>query len=259
MFLKRWARKLDGRIAVSKPALEFASKYFPGDFDIIPNGVDVEHFSPDVLPIADFCDGKVNILFVGRLEKRKGLSYLLKAYKRVKQEISDSRLIIVGPGTRLRHKYEKQVMLEGIKDVAFVGHTSYDELPRFYKTADIFCAPATSWESFGIVLLEAMAVGKPVIASNIDGYASVVTHGVDGLLVPPKDEEKLAQALISLIRDESLRQQMGTKGRLKAQNYSWEHVARRVLDYYTRVLSESAGNKRFPEFEAISPLGSIKR
>ena len=259
MFLKRWARKLDGKIAVSKPALEFASKYFPGDFNIIPNGVDVEHFSPDVLPIADFCDGKVNILFVGRLEKRKGLNYLLRAYKRVKQEISDSRLIIVGPGTRLRHKCEKQIMLEGIKDVVFVGHASYDELPRFYKSADIFCAPATSWESFGIVLLEAMAVGKPVIASNIEGYASVVTHGVDGLLVPPKDEEMLAQALVSLLRDKSLREQMGAKGRLKAQNYSWEHVARRVLDYYTRVLSELPGNKRFLQFEAISPLGSTRR
>ena len=259
LFLKRRARKLNGKIAVSKPAMEFASKYFPGDYEIIPNGVDVERFSPDILPIADFCDGKVNILFVGRLEKRKGFNYLLEAYKQVKQEIPNSRLIVVGPGIRLRRKYEKQVMLEGIKDVVFVGYTSSDELPRFYKTADIFCAPATSWESFGIVLLEAMAVGKPVVASNIDGYASVVTHGVDGLLVPPKDEEMLAQVLVSLMRDESLRQQMGARGRSKAQDYSWEHIARRVLDYYTRVLSESPGNKRFPEFEVMSPLGSTRR
>jgi len=238
MLLKRWFRRLDGKIAVSKPAMEFVSKYFPGYYNIIPNGIDLERFSPDVSPIEEFCDGKVNILFVGRLEKRKGLNYLLKAYKRVKQEISESRLIVVGPGTRLRRKYEKQVKRDRLKDVVFVGYVSGDDLPRYYRTADVFCAPATGWESFGIVLLEAMAVGKPVVASNIEGYANVVTHGVEGLLVPPKDEEMLAQALISVMGDQPLRQQMGARGKLKAQEYGWEHIAQRVLDYYVRVLSE---------------------
>jgi len=252
LFLKKWFRKLDGKIAVSKPAMEYVSKYFPGYYNIIPNGVDVNHFSPNVSPIDDFGDGKLNILFVGRLEKRKGADYLLDAYKRVKGEIPNSRLIIVGPGTRLRKKYEKQVTQNGLDDVVFAGYVSYDELPRYYKTADIVCSPATGRESFGIVLLEAMAVGKPVVASNIEGYASVVTHGVDGLLVPPKDGEMLAQALISLVTDESLRQQMGAKGRLKALDYSWEHVAQKILDYYVRVLSEPPWKERFSESEATS-------
>jgi len=252
IMLHRRCRKLTGKIAVSKPAMEFARKYVPGYYNIIPNGVDLEHFSPDVSPIDKFCDGKLNILFVGRLEKRKGLPYLLKAYKQVKQEIPNCRLIIVGPGTRLRHKYEKQVRRAGLKDVVFVGYVSYDELPRYYKTADIFCSPATGRESFGIVLLEAMAVGKPIVASNIEGYANVITHEVDGLLVPPKDAEILAQALISLMTDKSLRQQMGAKGKLKAKDYSWEHIARRVLSYYMRVLSEPPWKKRFPESEAMS-------
>ncbi len=252
ILLKRWFRKLDGKIAVSKPAMEFVRRYFPGYYNIIPNGIDLDHFSPDIPPIDEFSDGKVNILFVGRLEKRKGANYLLKAYQRVKQEIPDSRLIIVGPGTRLRKKYEKQVMRSGLKDVVFVGYAAYDELPRYYKTADVFCAPATGWESFGIVLLEAMAVGKPVVASDIGGYASIVTHGVDGLLVPPKDEEVLAQALISLMTDESLRQQMGARGRVKALEYSWENIAQKILNYYVRVLSEPPWQKRFPEFEARS-------
>ena len=150
----------------------------------------------------------------------------------------------MGPGTRLRHKYEKQVRRSQLEDVVFVGYVDYDELPRYYKTADIFCAPATGWESFGIILLEAMAVGKPVVASNIEGYASLVTHGVEGLLVPPKDAEKLAQALLSLMRDESLRQQMGARGILKAREYSWEHIAQRVFDYYIRVLSEPPWKER---------------
>jgi len=247
--LRRWFRKLDGKIAVSKPAMDFARENFPGYYNIIPNGVDVEHFSPDVAPIEEFNDGKLNILFVSRLEKRKGLNYLLQAFKQVKEEIPDSRLIVVGPGTRLRRRYERYVAKSGLKDVVFVGLVSYDELPRYYQTADVFCAPAIGSESFGIILLEAMAMGKPIVASNIEGYASVISHGVDGLLVPPADKDKLAQALISLLNDEALRQEMGAKGRIKALEHSWEHIAQRVFDYYVRVLSESPWNKKFPEFE----------
>ena len=154
------------------------------------------------------------------MEYRKGLNYLLKAYLQVKREFPNSRLIAVGPGTRLRKRYEKWIRRNSLGDVVFVGYAPYTELPRYYKAADVFCSPATGRESFGIVLLEAMAVGKPVVATNIDGYASVVTHGEDGLLVPPKDIRGLAQALISLMSDETLRQQMGTGGRLTAEQYS---------------------------------------
>ena len=239
VLLRRWFSRLNGRIAVSKPAMEFANKYFPADYTIIPNGVDLEHFSADVAPIDRFCDGKVNIVFVSRLEKRKGLIYLLKAYQKVKREFPNCRLIVVGPGTRLRNKYEKWVAETGTRDVVFIGYISYDELPRYYRTADIFCAPAISGESFGIILLEAMAMGKPIVASNIDGYASVVTDGAEGLLVPPKDEKALSQALISLMNDESLRQQMGAKGKVKALDYSWQQVAQRVYNYYLKVLREA--------------------
>ena len=234
--IRRRLHKLHGRIAVSKPAMDYASKYVPGYYNIIPNGIDLEHFSSRVSTIDEFCDGKLNILFVGRLEFRKGLNYLLKAYLEVKREIPNSRLIVVGPGNRLRKRYEKWIKRNGLKDVVFVGYASYSDLPRYYKTADIFCAPATSRESFGIVLLEAMAVGKPIVATNIDGYASVVAHGEDGWLVPPKDNRRLAGALISVMNDETLRQQMGSRGRLKAEEYGWEHIAQRVLDYYIQVL-----------------------
>jgi phosphatidylinositol alpha-mannosyltransferase len=250
--LKRRARKLNGKIAVSKPALDFASKYLPGDYTIIPNGIDLEHFSPDVPPVDRFCDDKLNILFVGRLESRKGLNYLLKAYKRIKEELPNSRLIVVGPGTRLRHKYEKLVRRSGLEDVIFLGHVSYDELPRYYKTADIFCSPATGRESFGIVLLEAMALGKPVVASNIEGYANVVTHGIEGLLVPPRDEAALAKTLISLMTDNLARQQMGARGKLRAAEFSWEHIAQRVLSYYVSLLGEPPGKEQFLESEAKS-------
>ena len=238
ILLKRWFRKLHGKIAVSKPAMELVNKHFPGDYTVIPNGVDLDCFSSGVSPIDEFGDGKINILFVGRLEKRKGLDYLIEAHKHIKQEIPNSRLIIVGPGTRLRNKYEKRVAQNGLKDVVFVGCVSHDELPRYYNTADIVCAPATGKESFGIVLLEAMALGKPVVASNIDGYASIMTHGAEGLLVPPKDEKALAQALLSLMESKSLRQQMGVRGRLTVADYDWKRVVQKVLDYYVKVLNE---------------------
>ena len=250
-FLRKWFRNLDGKIAVSEPAMEFANKHLPGHYDIIPNGIDLEHFSPDVSPIDEFCDGKLNILFVGRLEKRKGANYLLKAYQRVKEEIPNSRLLIVGPGTRLRKKYEKQVRRNRLKDVVFVGHAAYDELPRYYKTADIFCAPATGSESFGIILLEAMAIGKPIVASNIDGYARLVSNGVEGLLVPPRDEKMLAEALISLMNDEPLRQQMGARGQIKAREYDWKLLAQRVLDYYISVLNKSPQKEQPVKSEAM--------
>jgi phosphatidylinositol alpha-mannosyltransferase len=177
---------------------------------------------------------------VGRLEGRKGVRYLLKAYQQVKREVPNSRLLIVGPGKRMRQIYERQVAWSGLRDVVFIGFASYADLPRYYKTADIFCAPATGRESFGIVLLESMAVSRPIVASNIEGYANVVTHGAEGLLVPPKNEDALARALIYLLKDAGLRRQMGEQGWLKAQNYCWENVSQRVMDYYYKVLSNTA-------------------
>jgi phosphatidylinositol alpha-mannosyltransferase len=234
--LKKWFNRLDYKIAVSKPAMEFVNKYFPDEYRILPNGVDTEHFRPDVEPLEEYLDGKLNIMFIGRLEKRKGLDYLLEAYKRVKQSMPESRLIIVGPGMRGRKKYEKQVTRGGMEDVTFVGFTTYKDLPRYYKTADIVCCPATGWESFGIVLIEAMAVGTAVIASDISGYASVLTNDAEGLLVPPKNTPRLAEALLTLADDKSRRQQMGQKGIVTAQRYSWESVAKNVLACYHKVL-----------------------
>jgi len=238
-WLNQWTPKLDGRIAVSQPALDFISRYFPGEYAIIPNGIDLERFATPAKPIEEFKDGKINILFVGRLEKRKGFGYLLDAYRYIKMDNPNTRLIVVGPPGWSRWKYELLVRRHNIKDVAFSGYVSDEDLPRYYHTADIFCAPATGYESFGIVLLEAMAASKPIVASNIGGYASVVTRDVDGLLVNPGDVKTLAGAIDLLIKDEALRKRLGANGRLKAEEYSWDKVAHRVMDYYEEVLEKS--------------------
>ncbi|MGD0115130.1 MAG: glycosyltransferase family 4 protein [Dehalococcoidia bacterium] len=238
--LKRWFRRLDGKIAVSAPAMRLVSRYFPGYYNIIPNGVDVEHFEREREPFPQYRDGRPNVLFVGRLEKRKGVKYLLQAFAEVKREMPEPRLLIVGPPTRAARGYRHWVAETGLKDVEFVGYVSYDDLARYHHTADVVVAPATGNESQGIVLLEAMAAGRPLVASNIEGYASVVTHGVEGLLVMPKDAHALAGALLDLLADPQKRGEMGEKGRYRAAQFRWERVSQRVLTYYEQLQYESS-------------------
>ena len=235
-YLDRWFAKLDGRICVSQVAYNYINKYFPSDYLILPNGIDTHLFNNGVKPLQNFNDGKKNILFVGRLEKRKGFDYLLEAYRYVRSEVPDCRLIQVGPGVRLRKQYEKRVKGFKIPDVHFMGFVPYAELPAYYRIADIACFPATGWESQGLVLLEAMAVGKPVIASNIEGYATVLNDGVEGIAVPPRNSEKLAEAILKLIRDKNLRDEMGKRGKPRAQQFDWSIISQRLLDFYTETL-----------------------
>jgi phosphatidylinositol alpha-mannosyltransferase len=231
---RRWFRKLDGKIAVSPAAVNLVSRYFAGYFNIIPNGIDYEHFRQEREPLAEFTDGHRNILFVGRPEKRKGLKYLLRAYIRIKQQEPNTRLIVVGAGDFSR--YER--LMAPIGDVVFRSYVPYDELPRYYRSADVFCAPNTGNESQGYVLLEAMAAGVPVVASNIEGFAGVITDEVNGVLVKPKDSDVLAAAILRLLRNPALRKELGSAGQDQAAHYSWDNIARRVLSYYERLLYE---------------------
>jgi len=234
--LRRWFRRLDGKIAVSRPAMEFAGRYFPGYYNIIPNGIDLDHFNPSAAPLPAFDDGKFNILFVGRFEKRKGLRYLVRAFAHIKPQLPGTRLIIVGPDGGLRAGYERSIQRAGLQDVVFAGFVSYEELPRYYRSAHVFCSPATGQESQGIVLLEALACGTPVVASNIEGFASVITEGEEGLLTPPKNDRKLAEALIQLAHDPRRRAAMSRRALVTAESYSWSRVARQILSYYERLL-----------------------
>ena len=239
--IKRWQQRLHGNIAVSPAARRYVNNTFPGDYEIIPNGIDFNHFSANVTPLPRYQDGKLNILFVGRLEKRKGLRYLLEAYSKLKWELPNIRLIVVGPGNPDKESY-RILSSHNLQDVDFVGKVSYDDLPRYYASADIFCSPATGAESFGIVLLEAMAAGKPVIASDIEGFRGVMTDGEHGLLVPKKDSDALADALGTLARDPELRRKLGGQGNRTAEGYRWEVVAGRVEKYYNKCLQAQNGS-----------------
>lgn len=235
--------RLDARIAVSEAAREFADNHFPGDYDIVPNGIDLELYRPDVRPIPELMDGRKNILFVGRFdESRKGFIHLLRAMPAVRSQFPDARLILLGSGNRVR--LQRLLDEQEVGDIIFAGAVNDQLKARYYASCDVFCAPSTGRESFGIILLEALATGKPVVASNIPGYAGVIEHGVTGLLAKPKDSNDLALALVRMLADTELRQQVVKNGLRHVQQFSWENVARRVLAVYERALAIGPRERR---------------
>lgn len=228
--------RLHGRIAVSEAARQMNEKVFPAHYEIIPNGIDLPHFA-NATPLEELSDGKVNIVFVGRMEKRKGLKYLVEAYSHLKWAFPDIRLIVVGPG-RVPLRLKSYIARNKVQDVIFTGGVPYDVLPRYYHSADIFCAPNTGKESFGIVLIEAMAAGKPIVATDIEGFRCVIQHGEQGLLVPPRDSRSLADAITVLLRNPGLRKRMGERGRSNVEQYDWKQVATRVVACYNQLLEQ---------------------
>jgi phosphatidylinositol alpha-mannosyltransferase len=228
--------KIHGRIAVSEAAKKLASKFVEGEYKIVPNGVDVARFK-DAEPFAEFSD-TFNILFVGRLEPRKGIRHLIKAYKTFRKIAPKSKLIIAGSGLS---SYYKAFVPSKIEDnVFFVGPVPFDMIPRFYASADICVFPSTKSESFGIVLIEAMAAGKPVIASRIDGYCAVVEDGKNGILVEPEDDDELARAMVELYFKNDVRRKLEEGGREKAREFDWTKIVDRITEFYAKVTSGHA-------------------
>lgn len=250
---ERVVNRLDGRIAVSPAARDYISAYFPGSYRVIPNGVDVRLFGNRAQPpLLQFSDG-LNILFVGRLDPRKGFRYLVRAYARVKMALPQARLLVVGPySVEDCRPYEQELGALGLTDVHFIGYVPDQELARYYQSSHVLCAPSTGFESFGMVLLEAMAAGTPIVASDIEGYRSVVKHKIEGLLVPPRDINALADALIYLLQRPRLRQAMSCCGQATAAHYNWDHVADRVLDCYYEVLEWKRESNSVPNGQIMS-------
>jgi phosphatidylinositol alpha-mannosyltransferase len=228
--LARAARRLDTRIAVSRAALSLARKYVGGEYVIVPNGVDCSRFSPEREPIGSLRDDAFNVLYVGRLDKRKGVKYLFRAVALAAKTTNRRiRLIVVGnDGFRRRFlpRLPRRV------DVHFAGVVGRDLLPRYFATGDVFCAPAVDRESFGIVLLEAMATGVPVIGSAIPGYLTVLSDRWNSLVVPPKDESAIARAIVELIDDPELRTKIRGNGFRTIERYRWERIVAHLEGIY---------------------------
>ena len=242
--LPGYASRLHGRIAVSAAARHFVDRFFPGDYKVIPNGVDVGRFQRAV-PIARWQDGTPNVLFVGRLEDRKGLPHLLKAFRLIRKSGIECRLLVVGSGPQEREA-RRYVLTRGLQSVEFLGRVSDAEKAQLYKTADVFVSPATGRESFGIVLLEAMAAGAPIVCSDIHGYKGVVHRDQQAILVPPHDAKALAAGIAELLADPELRARMSASGRARAEQFSWERVTAKVEEYYNFVIRRLAAQNQLP-------------
>ena len=242
--LGAYADRLHGRIAVSAAARHFIDRFFPGHYKVIPNGVDAERFRRSV-PLARWQDGTRNILFVGRFEPRKGLLDLLKAYRILRKTGCQCRLLVVGGGPQEREA-RRYVATRRLIGVEFLGRVSDDEKAQLFRTADVYVSPATGGESFGIVLLEAMAAGAPIVASDIHGYKGVIRRGREGLLVPPREPKQVAASIARILRDKELAGEMSAAGMIRAEEFAWPRVAAKVDDYYGFVIRRLAASGALP-------------
>jgi phosphatidyl-myo-inositol alpha-mannosyltransferase len=229
--------RLAARIAVSETARACAAASFPGRYEVIPNGVDVERFRPDVEPFAAWRDADVvNVLFVGRLDPRKGLLDLLRAMPEVvRRTAGRARLLVVGD-SKLRAGIEAGVPQSLQRNVHFVGAVSPEDLPRWYATADVFVSPATGNESFGIVLLEAMASARAVVCADLPGYRSAVVANESALLHAPGNVEDLARAIVTLVNDPARRYAIADAGRSRALRFAWRKIGERIEHLYRAAL-----------------------
>jgi len=236
------ANRLSGRIAVSATAEESARRYYPGEYHVIPNGVDVERFHPAVRPIEEWSQrDRVNLLFVGRLDPRKGLQFLLQAFPEVHRRTRGRvRLLIVG-NSYLRPRFEAMVPGWLRPDVHFMGHVPSHDLARWYATGDVFVSPASGNESFGIVLAEAMAAGRAVVASDIPGYRTVFDPGVNAIGFEPGNVPALTDAIVTLVEDEGLRRRIASRGRERALDFAWPRITDRIEEVYRQAYGRHYG------------------
>ena len=233
----RWLwRKIDVRLAVSRAAAHFvASRLGSEPVQVVPNGVEVELFG-DARP-AQLPEGR-RILFVNRLDPRKGFGVAVRAFALVLRDVPDALLVVAGDGP---DRNELEGMPAAIRDrVTMLGDVAHEALPPYHAASDVFIAPALSRESFGIVLVEAMAAALPVVASDIPGYNEVVRHDVDGLLVPPDNPQALAEAVVRVLTDAGLAERLSAGGPERAAEFSWDRVAERIEAIYEDVLSTRA-------------------
>jgi phosphatidylinositol alpha-mannosyltransferase len=236
--LGRLLERLDARVPVSASARRAVKDIFPGEYHVIPNGVDVEFFAHASRRNGDRRGEhprRLRILFVGALVPRKGLPHLLKAFTALCRQRRDVELVVVGDGPE-RRRLERSLPESVRSAVRFTGFVSRRSLAKQYAEADVFCAPSLGSESFGMVLLEAMASGLPLVAYDIEGYRDVVCHGREGLLIARKDTGAMADALAYFLDNPNERVRFGLRGRQRARRYSWREITRQLASLYHDVL-----------------------
>ena len=228
-------RRIDRRVAVSDAARRTVQRRLPpAEVVIVPNGADVRAFAtarPAALP-----PGR-RVLFVGRLESRKGFPVAVRAFQQLAATIPDLQLIVVGEG---RDRIAVDALDAATRArVHMLGRVPNEELPRYHRASDIFLSPALGGESFGIVLVEAMAAGLPIVASDISGYRDVARHGIEALLFPRGDAAAAARAVQQLLAEPETARALVARGRTRAQEFAWEVVVDRLEGEYEALARRS--------------------
>ncbi len=225
--------KIQARIAVSEAARRTIVEHLGVDGVLIPNGVDVPAFA-GAEPLAGWRRDGTTVGFLGRIdEPRKGLAVLLDALPRLVESVPDARVLVAGPGGVAE---TRESIPPGLRSrVEFLGLVSEEVKPRVFRSVDVYCAPNTGQESFGIILLEAMAADTPVLASDIEAFRRVLDDGRAGRLFPTGDAPALADALADLLRDPEQRQALTERGRSVVRAYDWPVVAQAVVQVYEAV------------------------
>ena len=228
--------KVWANIAVSEAARRTIVEHLGVDAVLVPNGVDVSAFA-NATPLIDLASPAPTIVFVGRIdEPRKGLAVLLEALPIVAAAIPDVRLLVAGPGEVADVSSSIDPRMR--PHVQVLGLVSDADKPGLFRTADVYVAPNTGQESFGIVLLEAMAARTPVIASDIDAFRRVLDDGRSGRLFTNGDPADLAAALIEVLRSPELREELAEAGWKVVQQYDWSTVAREIVQVYETVTED---------------------
>ena len=234
--LRRVFERLDACVAVSDAVVDSVRPHFPTlPFVTIPNGIDTSFFSPAAEPLPDLA-GTRTIVFVGRFDPRNGVRHMIGAFTTLRRRRDDVRLVVVGDGP-LRPLVERMVPADLRDDVVFAGRVNRLRA-RYLASAEILCTPC-SLASFGMVLLEGMSAGLPVVASRLPGFELVMRDGVDGLMVDRADDEAgFAAALDRLLDDPALGERMGAAGRERAlSTFSWPVVGARLDALYDELVA----------------------
>jgi phosphatidylinositol alpha-mannosyltransferase len=222
--------KLRGSIAVSEQARRTLVGHVGGDAVLIPNGVRVQDFAPD----AHDRDRRRELLFLGRIEEpRKGLGVLIDALPTILDQVPDLKVIVAGPGDI--DDVRKDIPEHVDRAMTFVGTVSDERKQQLLREVQVYVAPHTGGESFGIVLVEAMAAGACVVASDIPAFRQVLEDGKAGRLFSSKDPQSLADAVLSVLADDAARRALVTRGRTRVNEYDWDTVVDDVLEVYESV------------------------
>ncbi|MGY2064000.1 glycosyltransferase family 4 protein [Blastococcus sp. SYSU DS0619] len=258
-----WLEKISGRIAVSDFARRVQVEHLGGDAVILPNGVHVPFFAegPPLPGFGRGTGGPPTIGFLGRYdEPRKGLPVLLEAMRGVVRRHPDVRLLVAGRGDA--DELWRLVGEELRPSVTLLGEISEADKAAFLRSVDVYCAPNLLGESFGVILIEAMAAGAPIVASDLDAFSRVLDGGDAGVLVRRNDAAALGQALDELLADPGRRAGLAARGSAAAAQYDWQVLARRILAVYETVLPAGGGVVTAgtdDDFPAVPPTGTARQ